>query len=118
MLASWARNYDGLLERYMAPDFIWEQPPLPTTKSIDEALALLRNLGDAIGFATVDIDVRSLVAEGNMVMAERMDHIRRGDGSLIASVAVTGVIEFNDEGKIIAWREYFDPTELMKLMPS
>jgi len=49
---------------------------------------------------------------GNVVLTERVDTLRRADGTAILAVALVGILEFNDAGQITAWREYFDPRAL------
>jgi limonene-1,2-epoxide hydrolase len=43
------------------------------------------------------------------VHTARVDHLRRRDGSLIASAAVAGVLTYRDS-QVVHWKEYFDPT--------
>ena len=44
---------------------------------------------------------------GNVVLTERVDTLRRADGTAILAVALAGILEFNDAGQITAWREYW-----------
>ena len=62
---------------------------------------------EALQIASVDVPVRSVVAEPGRVIIERSDDMYRSDGSVIATVPVTGVIEFEGD-KIVAWRDYCD----------
>lgn len=54
----------------------------------------------------VDVDVIHMVAEGPIVMTERIDYFTREDGTTI-SLPMMGVIVVHD-GLIPAWRDYFD----------
>jgi limonene-1,2-epoxide hydrolase len=47
-----------------------------------------------------------MVAEGTIVMTERVDHFTNDDGTTV-SLPMMGVIEVHD-GLIAAWRDYFD----------
>jgi limonene-1,2-epoxide hydrolase len=114
-MAEWGKDFEtviGAFRQYLAPDAIWEQGPIPTTRSIDEAIGLLRHFRERVGLENFPADVRQLVVQGDVAVAERVDHLRRRDGSVMASIPVTGVFEFNAAGKIAAWREYFDPTRV------
>jgi hypothetical protein len=46
-------------------------------------------------------------SDRGIVWTERVDHLRRADGRLIVSAPVAGIVEWRD-GRIVAWREYFD----------
>jgi len=50
-------------------------------------------------------DVLNIVAAGDVVIAERVDHIHVGDKSV--DLPCCGVFEL-ENGKIKAWRDYFD----------
>jgi limonene-1,2-epoxide hydrolase len=53
----------------------------------------------------VSVDVRHLLAEGPIVMTERVDHFVGEDRTL--SLPIMGIMEVRD-GAITAWRDYFD----------
>jgi limonene-1,2-epoxide hydrolase len=53
----------------------------------------------------VSVDLLHLVADGDIVMTERVDHFI-GSGTSI-SLPVMGIIEVHDQ-VITAWRDYFD----------
>ena len=50
-------------------------------------------------------EIRNIVADGDIVMTERVDHFIVGDKTV--SVKCMGVFELRD-GKIAAWRDYWD----------
>ena len=57
--------------------------------------------------------VRAIAATGNTVMTERTDHLHMGDHAIV--LRVMGVFEVSN-GKIAAWRDYFDlPTYLRQV---
>jgi limonene-1,2-epoxide hydrolase len=89
-------------------DCTWVQPGLPTTTGPDEAVGLMDGV-EAMGIVAIRVIVNSSAssADGNTVFTERIDELVTADGSLMGSVPVVGVTEFRD-GKISAWREYFD----------
>lgn len=53
------------------------------------------------------------LSSGNIVVNERIDRFARGDRAV--ELPVTGVFEVHD-GKIAAWRDYFDMATWMKAM--
>jgi limonene-1,2-epoxide hydrolase len=57
----------------------------------------------------MDFKFRNVLSGDDIVMMERVDVIPRADGN--HELPVMGVIELRD-GKISAWREYFDMTQM------
>ncbi len=55
-----------------------------------------------------------MVAEGPIVMTERVDHFKTEGGTKI-SLPMMGVIEIHD-GLITAWRDYFDLSQFTSQM--
>ena len=53
----------------------------------------------------VALELRHLIADGNIVMTERVDHLIGEDRTF--SLPVMGICEVHD-GLITAWRDYFD----------
>lgn len=58
------------------------------------------------GFDSVEFIVEREAATGNIVMNERIDRFVRGEQ--VFDLAVVGVFEVTDDGKISLWRDYFD----------
>jgi limonene-1,2-epoxide hydrolase len=101
------------IRRYFADDCVWEQPGFPTTRSVDEAVRLAASLG-GMGLATIEVEYRNVATAGDVLFTERIDWLIRPDGTRVGAVPVVGVTEFRD-GKIAAWREYFDTANLPQL---
>jgi limonene-1,2-epoxide hydrolase len=116
LLASWAEGNDAFaaqVREHFAPDATWAQPGLPTTTGPDEAIDLVQGM-DAMGITSIKIDFLNIATVGDVVFTERLDDIVMADGSVAMSIKVVGVTEFRD-GKISAWREYFDTGALAGL---
>jgi limonene-1,2-epoxide hydrolase len=112
---SWSASFDSLVSSFgarLAVDCDWDQRPMLRTRTRDGALRFLRVCRRTIGLETVDVDMLSLAVSGSstsrVVHTARTDHLRRKDGSLIASAPVAGVLTFS-AGQIVHWKEYFDP---------
>ena len=56
----------------------------------------------------VDADIIHMVADGPIVMTERIDYVKLSGKT--ASLRIAGVFEVHD-GVITAWRDYFDSSE-------
>ena len=60
----------------------------------------------------IDLIVVNLVGDDRVVMTERTEHFTRTDGSREPFVLpVMGVFEVRD-GKVVAWRDYFERSHL------
>jgi limonene-1,2-epoxide hydrolase len=91
-------------------DCPWEQVGLPTTTGPEEAAQLMGSM-EEMGFSGMAVEFRNVSSSGNVVFTERVDWLVRPDGSRLGPWPVVGVTEFRD-GKISAWREYFDSRNL------
>ena len=75
--------------------------PVQGREAIKEFIA-----GFTAAFDGIDFQVHRQLSDGNLVMNERTDVMRRKGGGEIPP-PVSGVFEVVD-GKIAAWRDYFD----------
>jgi limonene-1,2-epoxide hydrolase len=100
----WPAADPGPLGSFFDEDAIYHNIPLePVTgrSAIVATFAEFMSMG-----GQVDVDIIHLVAEGPIVMTERVDHITKDDGTTV-SFPMMGVIEVHG-GFITAWRDYFD----------
>jgi len=98
------------IHRHFTDDCRWEQVGLPTTTGPDEAAGLMGTM-EEMGFSNMAVEFRNVAAVADLVFTERVDWLIRTDGSRVGPWPVVGVTEFRD-GKISAWREYFDGRNL------
>jgi limonene-1,2-epoxide hydrolase len=113
VLKSWREGNDAAaakVREHFTDDCVWEQSSLPTTTGPEEAAALIKGMDD-MGLKAVNIEVLAIEGDGDTVFTERVDDVVAADGSIAMSVKVVGVTNFRD-GKISAWREYFDSATL------
>ena len=117
--AAWGGSFDSVIASFdelLADDVRWEQSALPTTNSKAEAVGLMQGFRAQLGLGTIDVDMLNIAAAGDVVLTERVDHLRTDDGTLIASFPVMGVLEFNDNGRVQSWREIFDPRAALEML--
>jgi limonene-1,2-epoxide hydrolase len=68
-------------------------------------------LRDADGFATdFSFEFRQLAVVGDVVFTERVDRFVINDTPM--AVPVAGVFEFESDGRISAWRDYYNWADL------
>jgi limonene-1,2-epoxide hydrolase len=117
-MAAWSKGHNEMVESFrsaLAPDVVWENAGMPATRSRDQAIGLLAGQEDGLGVAAVDVEMLHIAEIGNVVLTERVDTLRRADGTAIMAVPLVGILELNEAGQITAWREYFDPDTLSRL---
>jgi limonene-1,2-epoxide hydrolase len=116
VLTSWGEGIEAAqaaTREHFAEDCRWEQTGLPTTTGGEEAAQLLGTM-PALGFSSIAVEYRNVLAAGDVVCTERVDWLVRPDGSRVGPLPVVGVTEFRN-GKISSWREYFDSANLALL---
>lgn len=99
-------------ERFIAPDIVWDTGSR-VLHSLAACLEHLRTLPESFGVAAFRVHVHHLAAEGRFVLTERVDDLIAVDGTLLHETKVMGVFEV-DEGRITAWRDYYDTAGLAK----
>lgn len=102
-IEGWPNRDAERLRSFFAEAAVYENGPLEPVHGRD---AICAALGEFMAMGgQVSVDMRHLIAEGSVVVTERVDHFA-ADGRTI-SLPVMGVFEVRD-GAISAWRDYFD----------
>jgi len=100
--AAWeARDQQRVLDAF-TDDGVYHNMPLEPVRGkngIREVLNLFLPADE------IEAEIVHLVARGNLVFTERVDRFRFGDKRV--ELPCAGVFEIRD-GKIAAWRDYFD----------
>jgi limonene-1,2-epoxide hydrolase len=99
------------LRALLDQDVIYHNIGMEPSRGLDATLANLAAQWEMFP-ASYDFEVRNLAARDGVVLTERIDRV--GSSGLIAPVPVMGVFEVHD-GKITAWRDYFDAALVQKL---
>ena len=100
-------DIDRIIEHFR-PDAVYHNIPVDPVTGHEAIRAFIE--GFSAGWEKVVFEVRHVVAEGNIVMTERVDHFVSADRTI--SLPVMGVFEVED-GRIAAWRDYFDLNQFM-----
>jgi limonene-1,2-epoxide hydrolase len=93
---------DELID-YFTDDALYHNIPLPPLHGRAAIYASLKGL--PARFTGLEIEIRNQIGSGNLVMNERIDYFQLHDRRVALPIA--GVFEL-EQGKIKAWREYFD----------
>jgi limonene-1,2-epoxide hydrolase len=101
------------LRPYFATDAIYQNAGMAAAVGVD---AIVENLGFQFLMFPDSYEYRviNLVAHDEVVLTERVDMIRSGDGNL-HGVPVMGTFVISD-GKITRWTDYFDTALSMKML--
>lgn len=105
--AAWSRSdLDGIIE-FFTDDAVYHNIPMEPCAGRDAIRALIGGMFGTI--ASIEFDIRAQVATGTLVMNERIDTLVMGEKTI--SLPVCGVFELTEDGKIKAWRDYFDAAQ-------
>jgi limonene-1,2-epoxide hydrolase len=110
---AWRSGDASGLGPFFAEHAVYQNMPMEPVRgraAIQATFAEFMRMGGHVG-----VDVAHLVADGSVVMVERVDHFIRDDAT--ASLPMMGVIEVHD-GVITAWRDYFDLTQFTSQVES
>lgn len=103
-LGAWPRRDLEELMSFFAPDAVYHN--VPVAPCVGAAAIRETFAGFLATMPGIALDVVELVANGALVMAERVDRFVMPNGHRF-DLPVTGVFEVQD-GKIVAFRDYFD----------
>ena len=97
-------DIDAVLD-LMSEDAVYHNMPMaPLVGQAQIRAFLAAFLGAA---STCSFEILTIVADEQRVVTERLDSFTLGDNTL-SELPVLGIFEFDAEGKINNWREYFD----------
>lgn len=98
------------LAAFFSEDAVYHNIPVDPVRGPAAIRELLESfLGPA---SHAEFEIRSLAVHGNLVLTERVDRFVV-NGKPIA-LPVMGAFEVRPDGKISAWREYFDLAQFTK----
>ncbi len=102
-IAAWSRLDPEELAGYFCEDGIYHNMPSEPVRGRKNVKEMIR--GFTASWTETEWEILHLVAEGDVVVAERVDRTKAGSKSV--DLPCTGVFEMKN-GKIKAWRAYFD----------
>lgn len=110
-LDRWNTDIEGIraaLRDTLCDDAVWDNVGLSVTHGPEEAMPIIDAFVAQTGFARMGVDMVNICASGNIVFTERVDRFFDGAGKEIMALRVNGVFEVGADGRITAWRDYFD----------
>ena len=100
----WSNPDPDVIMTHFTDDAVYHNIPMAPAEGLPAIRDLLPMMLD--GMEGIDFVVHRQVADGNLVMNERTDVMRRTNGGRV-ELPVMGTFEVRD-GRIAAWRDYFD----------
>jgi limonene-1,2-epoxide hydrolase len=99
------------LRPYFTDDVVYHNIPMDAAVGIDAAVAFLAGFFGMCD--AMEVEMRHLAVQGDVVLTERVDTFIVGDK--VAPLPVMGTFEVED-GKIRAWRDYFDLAQITTML--
>jgi limonene-1,2-epoxide hydrolase len=110
-IAAWPRLDAAELADFFTEDGVYHNIPTGPVRGRDVIERFIA--GFIKPWTETSWDILTLIADGDTVIAERLDRTKMGDKAV--DLPCVGVFEMRD-GKISVWRDYFDLTTYMKAM--
>ena len=108
--ASRCRSADVL--GYFTDDAVYHNIPLEPVRGRDAIQAILAQFLDIA--SKVEFEILALAVSGSKVLTERVDRFVIGGKHI--DLPVMGTFEVTADGRISAWRDYFDMQQFTKQM--
>jgi limonene-1,2-epoxide hydrolase len=96
---------------FFTPQTVWENVGMSKTTGPEEAMGILSGFGQSPETLVMRVKTLAIATTGGKVLTERIDDVVGPDGGTLMSFPVMGIFEVAD-GKITAWRDYFDTASL------
>jgi limonene-1,2-epoxide hydrolase len=111
--AAWGKEDLATIVGFFTDDAVYHNIPLAPVSGPEQIKATIE--GFSGGVDSIEFRVDAIAANGSMVLTERVDVFVFPNGRI--ELPVMGAFEVRD-GKIAAWRDYFDMNQFMSQMPT
>jgi len=108
-IKAWSKLDAKELASYFTDDGIYHNMPIQPVQGRDNIESFIA--GFLANWTATTWEIVSIIADGDFVVAERVDKTKVGEKSV--DLPCVGVFELED-GKIKLWRDYFDLDTYMK----
>lgn len=106
--AAWDRGDVEAVLAAFDEDAVYHNIPMDPLEGIDAIRTFVSSFMGGMA-SEIHFDIRHQMTSENVVMNERVDTIVMGDRRV--ALPVCGVFELTSDGKIAAWRDYFDAAQ-------
>lgn len=113
LVAAFNRRDGAGVAELLHDDVVCHGIPLEPAHGRAAAMAMLAPF---LAAEAIDWQILALAVADRVVLTERIDRFRFvGQGW--TTVRAAGIFELAEDGRVIAWRDYFDMQELIAAMP-
>ena len=109
---AWSRKDLDEIVAFFSDDAVYHNIPLAPVVGPEQIRATVEGFSD--GVESIEFIVQAIAADGGTVLTERRDIFTFATG--VIDLPVMGTFEVAD-GKITAWRDYFDMQQFLSQMP-
>jgi limonene-1,2-epoxide hydrolase len=106
--AAWSEGDLDAVMAFFTDDAVYHNIPVDPVTGKEAIRTTIE--GFTTGVEAIEFEVGNIAAQGKIVMTERVDVFRLADRTV--ALPVMGTFEVR-EGKIAAWRDYFDMNQFM-----
>ncbi|MBA3654957.1 MAG: SgcJ/EcaC family oxidoreductase [Actinobacteria bacterium] len=110
--AAWGEGDLDAVLAFFTADAVYHNIPLDPVNGVDQIRATIE--GFSAGVDKVEFRVTNMATNGNVVLTERVDAFVTAARTI--ELPVMGTFEVTPDGKISAWRDYFDLNQFMSQM--
>jgi limonene-1,2-epoxide hydrolase len=110
---TWSGGDLDALMAFFADDAVYHNIPIDPVTGVDAIRTTIA--GFTQGVEQIEFRVNNIAADGDVVLTERVDVFHLPGNTI--ELPVMGTFEVKD-GKITAWRDYFDMQQFMNQMRS
>jgi limonene-1,2-epoxide hydrolase len=108
-LTAWGDGDARKLADYFTEDAVFQMMP---REAITGREPIHEDFKAQLAWTTdCDFEITAVASAGDTVFTERIDRVKIANTNV--ELPVVGVFEVNDEGKLTAWRDYFDMNAVM-----
>jgi len=110
---AWGKEDVATIVGFFTDDAVYHNIPIAPVTGPEQIKATIE--GFSAGVESIEFQVNAIAASGPTVLTERVDVFGFPTGRI--ELPVMGTFEVR-EGKIAAWRDYFDLNQFMSQMPT
>ena len=111
--AAWGSEEVDTIVAFFTDDAVYHNIPLAPVVGPEQIKATIE--GFSGGVESIEFRLDAIAADGDTVLTERRDIFTFANGRI--DLPVMGTFEIRD-GRIAAWRDYFDMNQFMSQMPT
>lgn len=113
--AAWGDSTLEDVMAFFAPDATYHNIPVAPVQGVDAIRTTIE--GFTAGVEHVEFRVLAIAGDGGTVLTERLDVFVFSGGHTI-ELPVMGTFELDADGRITAWRDYFDLQQFLTQLPT